>query len=112
MQILVNGNPEDTLKSRKFYCNCGCIFIADSNEYLIRPMSKEAICECPECREDVTMSIPINHAKWVGHSRAIIDPDGASRRYERGYMCSECGFFSHYFTNLCPNCKSLMERDK
>lgn len=112
MQILNNGNSNEILKSRKFYCDCGCVFVADSKDYFVGAMPNDYLCECPQCHQEVTMSVPIGHAVWHINFRPITDSDGQSRSCEKGYMCSACGFFSHYATQLCLNCNSLMRRDE
>lgn len=53
MQILKDGVKPDTRK--QFRCdNCGCVWIADKNEYMTRIgeyQSVEYPCPCPCCGE-------------------------------------------------------------
>ena len=112
MQILNRGNKADPRQPMRFHCLCGCVFVAMNTEYYVGVIPNTYICECPQCHEDVTFSEPISTAKWFKHTRPITDSDGCSRRGESGYMCDSCGYFMTYPTELCPNCRSLMERDK
>lgn len=51
MKIIKQGIKPD--ESRKFTCRfCGCIFIAEKNEYSVVPMGYCVIgykCDCPNC---------------------------------------------------------------
>ena len=112
MQILNRGNKADPRQPMRFHCSCGCVFVAMNTEYYVGVFPNTYNCECPQCHEEVTFCEPISTAFWQSHSRSLIDPDGTSRRYEKGYMCSGCNFFSHYATQICPNCNSLMRCDE
>ena len=47
MEILVKGNKKQSLI---FGCrDCGCIFIANADEYTYNSLLEERYCECPEC---------------------------------------------------------------
>lgn len=47
MEILVNGNKKQSLI---FGCwDCGCIFIANSDEYTYNSYVGRSYCDCPEC---------------------------------------------------------------
>ena len=47
MEILVKGNKKQSLI---FGCrDCGCIFIANADEYTYNSRLERNYCECPEC---------------------------------------------------------------
>lgn len=47
MEILVKGNKKQSLI---FGCwDCGCIFIANADEYTYNDILERSYCECPEC---------------------------------------------------------------
>lgn len=47
MEILVKGNKKQSLI---FGCrDCGCIFIANADEYTYNDILERNYCDCPEC---------------------------------------------------------------
>ena len=58
MKIIVEGDASKVLTIRRFECGyCGCVFEADSTEYLTLPVAvvngKQYSCRCPTCKKDV-----------------------------------------------------------
>lgn len=64
MRILREGNGELVIRSRKFECdNCGCVFVANKNEYRYIGNQREGDawrCNCPYCGEvAITSEVPL-----------------------------------------------------
>lgn len=57
MKIITPGDPGRLSKSRRFSCeDCGCVFIANSDEYRREPDYRNGtmlVCKCPTCGRDV-----------------------------------------------------------
>lgn len=52
MKIVKEGNPNWNKKPKEFTCRyCGCVFVADSNEYVVDTWrnTKTYTCNCPCC---------------------------------------------------------------
>ena len=47
MEILVKGNKKQSLIFGCF--DCGCIFIANAEEYTYNSFHGRSYCDCPEC---------------------------------------------------------------
>lgn len=64
MRILIEGQRELIMQSRRFECdNCKCVFIADNNEYRYKGNQREGDvwwCDCPCCgRSVITSKAPL-----------------------------------------------------
>lgn len=60
MRILIEGQRELVMQSRKFECsNCTCVFIADKDEYRYSGNQLDGgmySCNCPCCGNEVITS--------------------------------------------------------
>ena len=56
MKIIKEGNPDWNKKLKEFTCHhCGCVFVADHNEYIVDAWrnTETYTCNCPCCDNKV-----------------------------------------------------------